>query len=200
MIAFLDAGVLVALYLGVADRQYAGVVAALAAAQNNGWILITSRFAVMEAVGVIRRRITEDHRYRSGSDREREEVDKIVRGAINDFLDLVGSMKDQSILRVVEIEGRLPNPAAVHAKMMEHAGYTVPGRTGRICRYRGIGIFDWVHIMFARAARADAICTTDKAFADVAGNDAEFGHIMMQLTNVGPIGPLYGPSGNGRAE
>ena len=200
MIAFLDAGVLVALYLGIADRHYAGVVAALAAAQKNGWILITSRFAVMEAVGVIRRRITEDHRYRSGSDRERVEVDRGVRWAINDFLDLVDTMKIQRRLRVVEIEGWFPSASAVHAKMMEHAGYTVPGRAGRICRYRGIGLFDWVHIMFARAARADAICTTDKAFADVAGNDAELGHIMMQLTNVGPIGPLYDLSGNGRAE
>ena len=154
----------------------------------------------MEAVGVIRRRITEKHKYRSGSDKEREEVDKIVRRAVDAFFDLVGSMKDQNILRVVEIEGWFPSPAAVHAKMMEHAGYTVPGRAGRICRYRGIGIFDWVHIMFARAARADAICTTDKAFADVAGNDAEFGHIMMQLTSVGAIGPLYDLSCNGRAE
>ena len=156
MIAFLDAGVLVALYLGVADRQYAGAVAAPAAAQKNGWILITSRFAVMEAVGVIHKRITERHRYRSGSDREREEVDRGVRWAINDFVDLVDTMKIQRRLRVVEIEGWFPNPAAVHAKMMEHAGYTVPGRAGRICRYRGIGLFDWVLLCVITMGQCEA--------------------------------------------
>ena len=184
-----------ALYLGMADRHYAGVVAALAAARQNGWIAVTSWFAVMEAAGVVRKRITEGHRYRSGSGEEREAVDRIVRGAVDELLDLVDSMKTEERLRIVELDGWFPAPSRILSKMLEHAGFTVPGRAGQICRYRGIGLLDWLHIMFARAANATAICTTDKAFADIAGNDGEFGPVQIQLTSVGAIGPLYGPAG-----
>ena len=39
------------------------------------------------------------------------------------------------------------------------------------------------------------ICTTDAAFADIAGSDDVFGHIMVQLTS----GPLVGPLAGGGA-
>ena len=45
MNAFLDAGVLVALYLGATDMHYTGVAAALAAGRQNKWTMITSRLA-----------------------------------------------------------------------------------------------------------------------------------------------------------
>ena len=175
--------------------HHAGASSAMDAAWNNGWEVITSWLVVMEALGVVRRRVTEDHRYKSGSDEEREEVDRAVREATSAFLKHMRTMRRQKRLRIVELDGWFPAPSRILSKMLEHAGFTVPGRAGQICRYRGIGLLDWLHIIFARAAGATVICTTDKAFADIAGNDGEFGHIQIQLTSVGAIGPLYGPAG-----
>ena len=76
--------------------------------------------------------------------------------------------------------------------MLEHAGFAVPGSMGHICRYRGIGALDWLHIAFARDAGAAVICTADRALVDTA-NDDKFGHIQIQLTSVGAIGPLCDP-------
>ena len=56
----------------------------------------------------------------------------------------------------------------------------------KLCRHLGIDACDWPQIAFADAAGASAICTTDTAFADIVGNDAEFGHLKVQLTS-GPL-------------
>ena len=80
-----------------------------------------------------------------------------------------------------------------YSKMIERPGRTVPGWKD-FCRHLGIDACDWPQIALAEAAGASAICTTDTAFADIVGNDAELGHIKVQPTS----GPLTGlPSGGG---
>ena len=169
----------------------AGAAGACAVAWQGGFRVVTSRLAVMEAVGAIRRRITSSHRYRSGDDDERRAVDERARGAVAALLDLVDDMKGHGRLEVVDMEGWSPDLAVLCGRMLEHAGYAVPGSKGQTCRHRGIGSYDWLHIAFARDAGVTVICTTDAAFADIAGNDDEFGHIGILLTSTGAVGPLY---------
>ena len=188
---YLDAGVLAALSMGQDDMHCAGASGACAAAWQGRCRVITSLLAVMEAVGAIRKRVTVAQRCRSEGVGERGVVDSIVQEAVNTLLALVDRMKEQDRLRVVELDGWSPDLAGLYGKMLEHAGFTVPGHKGQICRHRGIGFPDWLHIAFARDARAAVICTTDKAFVDIAGSDDEFDHIQVQLTGVGAVGPLY---------
>ena len=129
---------------------------------------------------------------RSGDDDERRAADERARGAAAALLDLVDDMKGHGRLEVVDMEGRPPDLAVLCGRMLEHAGYTVPGSKGQTCRHRGIGSYDWLHIAFARDAGVAVICTTDAAFADIAGSDDEFGHIGIQPTSTGAVGPLYG--------
>ena len=169
----------------------AGAAGACAVARQGRFRAAASRLAAMEAAGAIRRRITSSHRYRSGDDDERRAVDERARGAAAALLGLVDDMKGHGRLEVVDMEGWSPDLAVLCGRMLEHAGYTVPGSKGQTCRHRGIGSYDWLHIAFARDAGVTVICTTDAAFADIAGNDDEFGHIGIQLTSTGAVGPLY---------
>lgn len=68
-------------------------------------------------------------------------------------------------------------------------------RRGRRCRHIGVGPFDMAHFALALGARAEAICTTDAAFADIAGSDGVFGHIRIQLTGDPLIDLLAGRGG-----
>ena len=79
--------------------------------------------------------------------------------------------------------------------MLEHEGRTAPGVGGQRCRHVGVGPFDWAHFALALGARAEAICTTDAAFADIAGSDDMFGHIKIQLTRDPLIDLLAGHDG-----
>ncbi len=76
--------------------------------------------------------------------------------------------------------------------MREHAGRAVYSKGGRFYRYRGVGPCDWLQFELAEYANASVICTTDAAFADIEGNDEDFGHIRIQMTNASLIGPLIG--------
>ena len=169
----------------------------------------------MEAAGAIRRRITPSRRHRSGDDDERRAVDERAREAVAAPLDLADGMKGNGRLEVVDMEGWSPDLAALCSRTLEHAGCTVPGSKGQACRHRGIrshdwllsraerrrqaascrhrgiGSHDWPHIAFARDAGATVTCTTDAAFADTAGSDDEFGHVKIQPTSTGAVGPLH---------
>ena len=106
-------------------------------------------------------------------------------------------MKRQRSLKIVQPEEWFPNVSLLHAKMLEHAGRTAPGVGGQRCRHIGVGAFDWAHFAFALYAGAVAICTTDAAFADIAGNDATFGHIKIQLARDPLIDLLAGAAASG---
>ena len=191
MIAYLETSILVALALGLADRHYAGAVGMLDAARRAECRVITSPLAVLEAMGVIRRRIAAAHRCRSGSDEELEYVDGLVRDAVARLLDLVDALKKQNRLTVVYPEGWSIDFAALRANMLEHPGLVVLFAKGNSCRHRGLGLMDWLQMAYARAAKAVVICTTDRAFADVCGGDGEFKHMQVQMADASEAGPIY---------
>lgn len=170
----------------------AGAAGACAAAWQGRFRAVAPRLAAMEAAGAIRKRITSSRRHRSGDDDERRAVDGRAREAVAALLDLVDDMKGNGRLEVVDMEGWSPGLAVLYSRTLEHAGCTVPGSKGQTCRHRGIGSHDWLHTALARDAGATVICTTDAAFADIAGSDDdEFGHIKIQPTSTGAVGPLY---------
>ena len=190
MFAYLETRIPVALALGLGDRHYAGAVGVLDAARRADCRMITSPLAVLEAMGVIRRRAAAAHRCRSGSGEELEYVNGLVRDAVGRLHDLVDALKKQG-LTVVELEGWSIDFAALRANMVEHPGRVVLFSKGNSCRHRGLGLIDWLHMAYTRAANAAVICTADVAFADVCGGAGEFGHMQVQLADGAAAGPLY---------
>ena len=153
--------------------------------------MITSPLAVLEAVGAVRRRAAASHRCRSGSDEEREYVDGLVRDAVARLLDLIDAMGKQGLLTIVELKGWSIDFAAARANMLDHPGYVVLHSRGDPCRHRALGLIDWLHMAYARAARAVVICTADRAFADVCGSAGEFEHMQVQMADASEAGPIY---------
>lgn len=98
-------------------------------------------------------------------------------------------------LRIIVPKDWSPDLFLLCLKVFEHAGYVVPAGKGRSFRYRIVGSCDWFHFALAEYLGAAVICTTDAAFADIAGNDDEFGHILVQMAS----GPLVGPLAAGSA-
>ena len=121
------------------------------------------------------------YKCRQGHDEDLRHADDRVDEAAANAAKLFDNLDRRVFLTVVNIPGWQLDLPRMHAKMLEHPGRTVPGR-GKFCRHLGIGSCDWPQIMFARDAGASAILTTDTAFADIVGNDGEFGHIKVQLT------------------
>ena len=119
-------------------------------------------------------------------------VDGLVRDAVARLHKLVDAMTDQALLTVVDLEGWPINFAAAGANMLDHPGYVVLHSRGSPCRYRGLGLNDWLHMAYALAAGAAVICTTDRAFADVCGSAGEFEHMQVQMADASRAGPIYG--------
>ena len=115
-----------------------------------------------------------------------------MRGAAADALDLINTMAKDGTLVIMETAGWSPDLDFLLGKMLEHPGRIVSGMRSRTCRHRGVGPYDWFHYALALLAGASVICTTDAALADVAGSDAQFGGIQVQLTSGPLIGPLSG--------
>ena len=180
-LAYLDSGVLVALALGIADMHYDGVVRMCSEAMRSGYQLATSPLAIMETIGVVRRRTAASHKCRPGNGEDLMASDAGVRRAVAHALVIINAMKIQGTLIIVGAEGWSPDFVLLERKMLEHEGRTVHGKRSRTCRHRGIGMHDWFHYAMAKYAGASVICTTDAAFADIAGNDSEFGHIQVWL-------------------
>ena len=190
---YLDSGVIVALAL-LGDMHHLGASRIFDAARKCGYEIVTSRLAIIEAVGVVRKRTAESHKRRSGSGGELAGVETHVREAVSRMLGLVRGLENSGILDVVEIDGGAPDLSLLHRKILEHVGRVMmPAAAGKRFRHRGVGSCDWLHFWLARHIGADVICTTDMAFADIAGNDDEFGHIEVQTTR----GPLIGLLGGG---
>lgn len=180
-LAYLDSGVLVALALGIADMHYDGVVRMCSEAMRSGYQLATSPLAIMETIGVVRRRTAASHKCKQGNSEDLMASDAGVRRAVAHALSVISGMKKQGTLIIVGAEGWSPDLVLLERKMLEHEGRTVHGKRSRTCRHRGIGMHDWFHYAMAKYAGALVICTTDAAFADIVGNDSEFGHIQVWL-------------------
>ena len=189
---YLDSGVIVALIL-LCGMRHAGAFRVLCAAKLSRCRLITSRLAVMEAIAVVRRKTAGSHRRRSGSGTEMASVEAHAAEAVSRLLEFIESMKSAHGLRVVDIVDRPLDLDVLQRMELEHAGRIIaPSAAGKKYRHRGVGACDRPHFWLAMCAGADMICTTDAAFADIAGSDDEFGHIQVRLTSGPLIGPLAG--------
>ena len=191
-VVYLDSGVLVALALGPSDMHYDGAVRACHAAVRNGCQLVTSLLAIMEMINVVRRRTAASYKCRPGCGEDQEAAEARVRRAVARALVLVINMKSDGVLAIMKATGWSPDLDFLLGKMLEHPGRIVSGMRSRTCRHRGVGPYDWFHYALALLVGASVICTTDAALANVAGSDAQFGGIQVQLTSGPLIGPLSG--------
>ena len=157
--------------------------------RGRGYRIIVSSLTRMETFGSIRKKFATSIKCRSGSEGERAGVDAHVRNAVKDAFGLLDEMVNQGIIEIIEPEDWSPDLFLLYTKVLEHAGYVLHVKKGRPFRYRGVGSCDWLHFALARYLGAKAILTADAAFADIAGNDDEFGHIVIQMAS----GPLAGP-------
>ena len=189
---YLDTGVLVALVLGASDMHYNGAVRVYDAIVRSGCRPVTSLLAIMEMVNVVRRRTAASYKCRPGRGEDQEAADARVRRAVARALDLINTMTNDGILTIMKTAGWSPGLDFLLGKMLEHPGRIVSGTRSRTCRHRGVGPYDWFHYALALLAGASVICTTDAALADVAGSDAQFGRIQIQLTGEPLIDPLSG--------
>ena len=179
--AYLDSGIPVALAMGTADMHHDGAVRVCDEAVRDGYRLAASPLAVMETIGVVRRRAATSHKCKPGRGEDLLAADADVRGAVALALAIISGMTKQGGLTIMGAAGWSPDFVLVQCKMLEHKGRTVSGRRSRTCRHRGVGPYEWFRCALAREAGASVICTTDAALADVAGNDGEFGHIRVIL-------------------
>ena len=190
-LACLDASVLVALvYLGDMHRE--GAYRVCIAARRAGYRLITSHLAIAEMYAVIRRKKAASIRCRTGSEKERAAAGAEVEATVDSARELLDKLSGNGIIEIMDAEDWPPRLALAGRKALEHAGRVLAVVAGRMFRHRGIGSCDWLHFLLALHLGAQVICTADKAFADVHGNDDEFGHIWVQLTSGPLVGPLAG--------
>ena len=196
---YLDSGVIAAFAL-IFDMHHLGAYRMLDAARKCGCEIVTSRLAIMEAVGVVRRRTAEAHKRRSGGGSEAAGMEAHIHEAVSRMFKLVHSLENAGILKVVEIDNRMLDLALLQRKVVEHVGrIRVPAANGKRFRHIGIGACDWLHIWIAKCIGADVICTNDAAFVEIVGNDDEFGHIQVQVTS-GPLIDLLGGGGAGESD
>ena len=185
---YLDGRFLAALY-DLEDAHHDGAVRVLRAITRRGYRAVTSPLAVMEAVAVVRKRAARSYRCRSESTEELAGVEVHVQDAAGGMSEFVDKMVKRRILRIMDTKGQSPDLELLYGKALKHAGRVVPAPEGGECRHLGVGSCGWVDFWLARAFGAAVICTTDVAFADIPGRDAEFGEIAVQLAS----GPLAGP-------
>ena len=172
--------------------HYDGAARACGAAVRNGYQLVTSLLAIMEMINVVRRRTAASCKCRPGRVEDQEAADARVRRAVARAIELISNMRNDGTLTIIETAGWSPDLFFLLGKMLEHPGRIVSGTRSRTCRHRGVGPYDWFHYALALLAGASVICTTDAALADVAGGDAQFGRIQVQLTSEPLVGPLSG--------
>ena len=165
--------------------HHAGTVRVFDAAKRNDFRLITSPLGIAETIGVVRKRTAASYKYRPGHSEDMYYVDDRVNEVVAGATITLHDLSKQGFLTIMHMPGWYLDQLRIYSKMLEHPGRTVPGWKN-FCRHLGINPCDWPHFAFADAAGASAICTTDTAFADIVGNDAEFGHIKIQLTS-GPL-------------
>ena len=189
-LAYAESGALVAL-LVPSDAHHKDAVRIFHAMWRAGYRIVVSPLTLMETFAAIRKKITASNRCRSGSEDERAGAEALVRESVRASHRLLNKFVKQDIIEIIEPENWSPDLLLLYAKVLEHEGYVLPAGKGRPFRYRGVGSCDWLQFALARHLGAAVILTTDAAFADIEGNDDEFGHIRIQMASGQLIdGPL----------
>ena len=190
-VIYSDAGPLAAYARGKAGKRRAGAVGVFNAARRSGCRLAASPQAVAETVGAVRKRTAASYRYGPGRSGDLRHADGRVNGAASGAAGILDDLNKRGFLAIMHMPDRRLGQIRAYSKMIERPGRAVPGRKD-FCRHPGIDARDRPQIALAEAAGASAICTTDTAFADIVGNDAEFGHIKVQPTSAPLTGLLSG--------
>ena len=182
---YLDSSMLVALF-DPDDMHHVDAVRVFRTMVRRGHKMITSLLAVMEAVAAVRKKAARSHKCKSESAEELAGAEADVLSMAGGMAEFVDEVVDSGFLKIIGLKGRSPDLELLYGKVLKHAGSVVPVAKGNRFRYRGIGSCDWLHFWLALVFGAAAICTADKAFADIPGRDEEFGGIAVQLTS-GPL-------------
>ncbi len=177
------------------DIHHADAVRVLDAAVRSGCRLITTHAVILELIGAVRKKVITSHKRQSGSEEERAGVEASADAAVARAIKIIYDMVRRGVLKIVAVE-KPHDYFGLCGKALVHSGHAVYVADNRACRHRGIGPFDLIHYASAEGAGASVIITSDAAFADIEGNDNEFGHIRVQLTG-GPLIDLLGGDGGG---
>ena len=175
------------------DMHHDGAALIFNAVRELGYCrLVTSEWAIAEAAVAIRKKITRSHRMRTGSEEERAAVDAEADEVVTQMFERMIGMEKRGHLVIMGIKDLPIDIASSPAKVHEHVGRAVRDARGKFYRYRGVGPCDWPQFALAKHANASVIITSDVAFADIEGNDKDFGHIKIQMINAPLIGLLTG--------
>ena len=169
--AYCDAGPIVAAVMGPADPFFDAAMRFFKEAEIGGVRLIISSLALSEAVDVIRKRTKAGHRCADEGGGEREAVDADAAAAVKRLARFIYNLKADKRADILEekVSGSM-DFAHLYEMMLRYQGRTPQARKGDTYRHEGIGPIDWIHMALARLAGARAICTTDKAMAQIAGD------------------------------
>lgn len=172
---YCDTGPVVSIIMGEVDPFFDDAVRFFNAVKSSGARLVISSLLLSEAVDVMRKRIKERHKCTDVSGRERESIEVEVAMATAELADFIDELKCDKKVDILEEEFTVhPDLAQLYEKLLECAGRTPQARKGNRYRHVGIGPVDWIHIALAHLVGALAICTTDKAFAQISG-DKQYG-------------------------
>lgn len=172
---YCDTGIIVAIVMGAVDPFFGDAVRLLEVVRSNGMRLVISNLALAEAVDVLRKRIKERCKCTDESGRECEAVEAEVAAAEATLADFIDELKGDKKVVILEEETTVQMDFVhLYKKLLGYKGATPQVRKGKRYRHVGIGPVDWIHIALARLVNAWAICTTDKAFAQISG-DRQYG-------------------------
>ena len=192
---FVETSVFVAVSV-LDDIHHADAVRVLDAAVRNGCRLITTYAVILELMGAVRKKVITSHKRQSGSEEERAGVEASADVAVARAIKIIYNMVRRGVLKIVMVKGKSHDYFGLCGKALVHSGHAVYVADNRAYRHKGIGPFDLIHYASAEGANAAVIITSDAAFADIEGNDDEFGHIKVQLTG-GPLIDLLGGGDGG---
>ena len=180
--AYCDTGLIVAAVMGPTDPFFVDTTRFLRDAELGDMRLVISSLALSEAADVIRKRTKAAHRCTDEGGREREYVDARATAAVDDLCNSINELKASKKADILLGSDKLrPNFARLYEKMLKYRGRTPQARKGDTYRHVGIGTIDWIHIELAYLAGARAICTTDKAMAQIAGDGRYAGMEIVVL-------------------
>ena len=178
-LVYCDTGIIVAIIMGAADPFFDDAVRFLEVVRSSDMRLVISNLALAEAVDVIRKRIKERRKCTDESGRECEAVEAEVAAAEATLADFIDELKGDKKVVILEEETTVRiDFVHLHKKLRDYKGTTPQARKGNRYRHVGIGPVDWIHIALARLVNAWAICTTDKAFAQI-GGDKQYGRMEV---------------------
>ena len=117
--AYLDSGILVALTIGTADMHHDGAVEVCDEVVRDGCRPAASPLAVMETIGVVRRRTAMSHRCKPGRGEDLLAADADMRRAVALALAIINNMKIQGRLTIMRAAGWSPDFVLMQCKMLD---------------------------------------------------------------------------------